>query len=81
MNEYEEIYQAEGGNPDFGGLVGMKNYSGTVLTKDKYNEWDKDPKKELYCVFCQTTYPMGTAFCHPCKEYKGIMPLIQGWSD
>jgi hypothetical protein len=77
----EEIYQSDGGNPDFSGLIGMCNYSGIALTKEKYEEWDKNPDKELYCIFCQNPYPMGTTVCHPCKEYKGIMPFIEGWSD
>lgn len=82
MNEYDEdVYQAEGGNPDFSGLIGVKNYSGVALTKEKYEEWEKNPKRELYCVFCQSPYPMGTAGCLPCREYKGIMPFIEGWSD
>lgn len=77
----DEIYQIDGGNPDFSGLIGIKNYSGVALTKEKYEKWDNNPKKELYCVFCKRTYSMGVTFCRPCREYKGIMPLIEGWSD
>ena len=43
----EDIYQAEGGNPDFSGLIGIRNYSGIALTKEKYEEWEKNPKREL----------------------------------
>ena len=77
----EDIYQAEGGNPDFSHLIGIMNYSGEKLAKAMFDEWEKDPRKELYCVFCGTKYPMGVTFCRPCKEYKGISPYIAGWSD
>lgn len=29
------------------------------------------------CVFCMNVYGADTMSCHPCKEYKGIMPLTK----
>jgi len=61
--------------------VGIKNCKDEELTKDMLNEWAKDPNRKVECIFCGSTYPDETWACSRCKEYKGIQPYIEDWSD
>ncbi len=62
-------------------LVGVKNSKGVVLTEAMLQAWESNPKRELECIFCGTLYDLDAKFCSRCKEYKGLQPYVEGWSD
>lgn len=66
---------------DFTYYVGNKNANGKSLTQEMLDKWKKDPERKVECVFCGETYPDGVTGCRRCREYKGIQPYIEEWSD
>ena len=62
-------------------LLGIKNDKGVALTEDMLQAYETTSKRELECIFCSTIYLEGTKYCSRCKEYKGMQPYIEGWSE
>jgi ribosomal protein L40E len=62
-------------------LIGVKNSKGVVLTEAMLQAYEATSKRELECIFCGTNYPTDTNYCSRCKEYKGLQPYIEGWSE
>lgn len=62
-------------------LVGIKNSKGVVLTEAMLQAYEATSMRNLECIFCGTIYPEGTKYCSRCKEYKGLQPYIEGWSE
>ena len=60
--------------------VGIEQ-AGKKLTEQMLREWANDPKRQLQCVFDGELWPSNYWYCPRCKEYKGLMPYIPGWSD
>ena len=64
-----------------------KNCNGVSLTEDMILKWSEQKEPKLECVFCGrngSSIEMsldGYVCCPICREYKGIQPYIQEWSD
>ncbi len=65
------------------GYIGLENSEGKYLTKKMLIEWCKNPDKRVECTFCgrDYAYDESALVCTNCHEYKGIQPLIIGWSE
>lgn len=62
-------------------LIGIKNDKGVALTEAMLQAYEATSMRNLECIFCGTIYPEGTKYCSRCKEYKGLQPYIEGWSE
>jgi hypothetical protein len=63
-------------------LIGVESHvSGKVLTTDMLEAWERDPKKQLQCVFCGEVISSMSIFCPGCRDYKGLMPYIREWHE
>jgi len=63
-------------------LVGVESpvYKDRQLTRDQLYKWSRNLVRKLACTFCDIDLPNDTKFCPKCREYKGIVPRIAGWS-
>jgi hypothetical protein len=61
--------------------LGTENVKGRPLTPEMLRKWSYDPRRELECIFCGHTLAPYVRYCPQCREYKGLQPFIEGWSD
>ena len=62
-------------------LVGSPNIEDTELTQEQFDLWKADPTRTYICGYCFVEVPASTRmYCPRCKEFKGIIPAIPGWS-
>ena len=61
--------------------IGVENLLDEPLTVNALRRWADDPNRRVECIFCGETYPPETMACRRCREYKGIQPYIEGWSN
>lgn len=57
-------------------FLNTPDIDGETITESRLLAWAEDPKREYYCIFCnsQPAEQNGFMRCRRCKEYKGIMP-------
>lgn len=55
--------------------------TGAFLTIARLEKWSSDPNHKYVCTYCRRVIESEEDLCSDCKEYKGILPLIKGWSD
>ena len=79
QNEYIILMEAK--MSDWEHLLGIKNSKGVVLTEAMLQAYEATSMRNLECIFCGTLYPEGTKYCSRCKDYKGMQPCIEGWSE
>lgn len=62
--------------------IGVENCDHDPITEEGLREWSYNPHKEFQCVFCCDTFTIQQLIkeiaCPNCKEYKGIIPYIEG---
>lgn len=51
-----------------------------ILTRSKLKEWARNPDRRLVCIFCGTRWSTEVLICSTCREARGMMPAIVGWS-
>lgn len=61
------------------GLPGHE-YPEQKLTDEMLDQWASNPNRKLTCIFCGDILPNESQYCPRCREYKGIVPAIGGWS-
>lgn len=52
------------------------------LEREELEKWEKDPNRRIICMFCGTDIDDNEErfICPRCQEYKGLVPMIPGWS-
>lgn len=63
-------------------LIGVNSHlpNSKRLSERTLFNWSKNRVRKLACTFCDIDLPNDTKFCPKCREYKGIVPSIAGWS-